>query len=96
MNGEHSASAWVDYFFSVYSTRNWLSETDEYAAYTNEPLLPSEIKLVPLKKSNDVTTPQLVIKSDDSNSLIIIEGYDHPDSNKVFMKEWKFPKLSDR
>ncbi|MGB5848415.1 MAG: hypothetical protein WBH40_08005 [Ignavibacteriaceae bacterium] len=94
IDGELSASAWVDYFFSVYSTRNWLSETDEYAAYTNEPLLPSGITLTPLKKRNDVATPQLVIKSDDSNSLIIVEGYDHPDSEKVFMKEWKFPKLS--
>ena len=93
MDGEHDASAWVDYFFSVYSTRNWLSETDEYAAYTNEPLLPAGIALVPLKKSNDATTPQLVIKSDDSKSLIIIEGYDPPDTGKVFSKEWKFPKL---
>jgi hypothetical protein len=93
MDGELTASAWVDYFFSVYSTRNWLSETDEYAAYTNEPLLPSGITLTPLKKRDDVTTPQLVIKSDDSKSLIIVEGYDFPDRGRVFIKEWQFPNM---
>ena len=95
MDGEHTASAWVDYFFSVYSTRNWLSESDEYAAYSNEPLLPSGITLTPLEKSDDATTPQLVIKSDDSRSLIIVEGYDFPDKGKVFIKKWKFPKFTE-
>jgi len=93
MDGEHTASAWVDYFFSVYSTRNWLGETDEYAEYANEPLLPAGITLTSFKKLDDATTPPFVIKSDDSKSLIIVEGYDYPDKGRVFIKEWKFPKF---
>ena len=93
MDVEHTASAWVDYFFSVYSTRNWLSETDEYAEYANEPLVPAGITLTAFNKRYDATTPQLVVKSDDSKSLIIVEGYDYPDKGKVFTKEWEFPKL---
>jgi hypothetical protein len=94
MQSEHTASEWVDYFLSLYSTRNWLSETDDYAGYTNEPLLPSGITLTPFRKNDNAVNPQLVVKADDSKSLIIIEGYEYPDKGIMFIREWKFPQLN--
>lgn len=95
MNEKHTASAWVEYFFSVYSTRNWITEDDEYAQYTKGPVLPSGIKLCKFVKSDTLTTPQLVVKADDDNSKIIVEGYGSPGKGMVFKDQWEFPKFDN-
>ena len=94
MDQKHNASAWVEYFFSVYSTRNWITEDDEYAQYTRGPVLPSGIKLCKLVRNDTLTTPQLVVKADDEHSKIIVEGYESPDKGIVYQDEWEFPSFN--
>ncbi len=93
MEGEHMPSAWVEYFFSVYSTRNWITEDDEYAEYSRGPVLPSGINLTQSIKNDTNKKPQLVVRADDKRKMIVVEGYDYPVKEIVFQDEWKFPDL---
>ena len=93
LDQEHNPSAWVEYFFSVYSTRNWITENDEYAEYSRGPVLPSGIRLMKSERNDTLKTPQLVVKADDANSMIIVEGYNLPGEGIVYKDEWGFPKF---
>lgn len=93
LEGEHKASDWVEYFFSVLSTRNWISEDDELAKYVRGPKLPVGIMMLPYEKDDTSTRPQLIVKADDARNLIIVEGYDVPANKVVFSDEWVFPEL---
>ncbi len=85
-----NASGWVEYFFSIYSTRNWVYENDEYAQYIREPKIPNGIILSKNLHSENKTVRQLVISADDENSQIIVEGFENI-NNKVFQERWEFP-----
>ena len=93
LEGEHKASDWVEYFFSSLSTRNWISEDDELAIYVRGQKLPSGIVLLPYKKDDTSTRPQLIVKADDARNVIIVEGYDAPADKVVYSDEWVFPEL---
>jgi len=94
LDEEHTAAVWVNYFFSVLSTRNWVGEDDEYAEYSREPLVPKGITITPNKRKDDVNLPQLVVKADKGKAMIIVEGYDFPnDKGIVFKDQWAFSKL---
>jgi hypothetical protein len=90
IEGEHKAADWVSYFFSVMSTRNWISENDEFAEYTSGPKLPSGIILSNNKINKEAKKPQLVVRTNDDNNLIIVEGYEYPPKSIVFKNEWEF------
>ena len=93
IEGSHKPSDWLKYFFSVMSTRNWISEDDEYAEYVRGPILPKNISLQPSIPNQQVKSAQLVIIADDGKNKIFVEGYDSTKSSIVFKDEWDFPNL---
>lgn len=93
IEGEHKPSDWLRYFFSVMSTRNWVTEDDEYAEYVRGPLLPANISLQPNAANPAGSKSQLVIIADDDKNMIFVKGYDSTKTKIVFEDEWAFPNL---
>jgi hypothetical protein len=93
IEGSHKPSDWLKYFFSVMSTRNWITEDDEYAEYTRGPVLPKSITLQPSFPNPNTNKSQLVIIADDEKNRIFVKGYDSTKSSIVFKDEWDFPYL---
>lgn len=93
IQGTHNPTDWLNYFFSVMSTRNWITEEDEYAEYVLGPVLPKNIKLQPKKHNPQIKSAQLVIIADDSQNKIFVEGYDSAGTVSVYNSEWDFPEL---
>ncbi len=87
---EKKASEWAEYFFSIYSTRNWIYANDEYAEYIREPKIPVGIRLINSTYNEELKGSQLVISADDSKTQIIVEGFVNS-NKKVFTENWKFP-----
>lgn len=93
MEGGHKASGWLNYFFSPLSTRNWVNEDEEYAAYSREPVIPRGIVFRNTERDPEVTGKQLVISVDESG-WIIVKGYEKDNDDLVFEDKWKFPEIN--
>ena len=95
MDTAHTAENWVGYFFSIYSTRDWITDKhDLRGAVPRGPIKPSGIALVPHEVNPDSRRPQLVVTADNDRSMIIVEAYDHPAGPEpLFTREWEFPSL---
>lgn len=85
-----NTSDWVEYFFSIYSTRNWIYENDEYAEYIREPKIPVGIILSKDSYNEEMPGKQLVVSADEANKHIVVKGFENPDK-KVFEEKWEFP-----
>ena len=85
-----NTSDWVEYFFSIYSTRNWIYENDEYAEYIREPKIPVGIILSKDSYNEEMPGRQLVISADEANKQIIVKGFENA-GKKVFEEKWEFP-----
>lgn len=97
-------SDFVKWMFSTLGTAEWPpreggleEEFEEGARAVGIPLIPAGVSIV-AKRPDPKAAMQVVVKSDDINKKIIIEGYLNPTQPPALTKQWDFkiPKASSK
>jgi hypothetical protein len=98
---EYKPSTWLKYFFSVYSTRDWVSErqaAETDGARPERPLMPDSIRY----SADDIDWAwggdrQIVVRADDERWKIRVICYTGSAADRRFDsvrgEEWDFPRF---
>jgi hypothetical protein len=98
---EKTPSQFVKWMFSPMGSAEWYmvdepgelsSEELRMIKKTDAPLLPPDVIIVP-DKPNLEHGKQVVVKTDDVKSMLIVESYLDPKEPPVRTREWEFPKF---
>ncbi len=105
IEGNHDAEAWLDFFFSSFSTASWVYDGTEEADYLPGPKIPRDVILL---KADATSHPQdfvgtemfdllhqgqryqLLISVDNERSVIEVRGYENWQEPVVYQKEFPF------
>ncbi len=95
---EARPSEWVSFLFSTLGSAEWppiagreLPEEEARAARIM--VLPGDVTVVPLRARRNFAK-QVVIRFDDSEGVVIAEGFEAWNEKSVFQRKWTIPKVT--
>ena len=87
----------VSYIFSDMGAAEWppgenaSAMEKEQARAARTPLIPADVRLVPLRPDARYQK-QVVVKADDARGKVMVEGYVDPAKKPVLTREWDMPR----
>lgn len=94
---EGKPSQFVSWMFSTFGTAEWppAEDSDEYDALEGAkalgiPVIPKDVLIV-ANKPDPSAGKQVVVRSDDQKSAVIVEGYLKPEGPPVLTRQWELP-----